>query len=83
LLILLVVIAVILIGYHYGITLWDWLKLLVVPAVLAGGGLWFNAQQRKREQKLANERAQDEALQAYLDHMTQLITDKDRPLRRA
>jgi uncharacterized protein YjbI with pentapeptide repeats len=72
----------ILIGYRYGITLWDWLNLLVVPAVIAGGGLWFNAQQREREQRIANERAQDEALQAYLDGMSQLLTDKDRPLHK-
>jgi hypothetical protein len=29
--------------------LWDWLKLLIVPAVLAAGGLWFNRQQHERE----------------------------------
>jgi hypothetical protein len=29
----------VLIGYRYGITLWDWIKLLIVPAVIAGGGL--------------------------------------------
>jgi hypothetical protein len=23
-------------------TLWDWLQLLIILAVLAGGGLWFN-----------------------------------------
>jgi len=23
------------IGYSYGVTLWDWLKLLIVPAVIA------------------------------------------------
>jgi hypothetical protein len=44
-------------------TLWDWLELLFIPAVLTGGGLWFNAQQREREQRIANERAQQEALQ--------------------
>jgi hypothetical protein len=27
----------VLIGYRYGITLWDWIKLLIVPAVIAGG----------------------------------------------
>jgi uncharacterized protein YjbI with pentapeptide repeats len=75
-------------------TLWDWMKLLIIPAVLAGGGIWFNrqqrehelridAQQRKREQDIAEQRAQDEALQAYLDQMSQLLTDKDRPLRQA
>jgi hypothetical protein len=70
----------ILIGYSYGITLWDWIKLLIVPAVIAGGGLWFNAQQREREQQIANDRAQDEALQAYLDQMSDLlIPNEDRP----
>jgi hypothetical protein len=60
--------------------LWDWLQLLIVPAVLAGGGLWFNAQQREREQRIANARAQDEALQAYLDQMSDLlIPSQDRP----
>jgi predicted exporter len=29
-------------GQPFGITLWDWIKLLVVPAVIAGVGLWFN-----------------------------------------
>jgi hypothetical protein len=73
----------ILIGYRYDITLWDWIKLLIVPAVIAGGGLWFNAQQREREQRIASERAQDEALQGYLDGMSQLLTDKEQPLHRA
>jgi hypothetical protein len=47
--IVVVVTLAVLIGYSYGITLWDWIKLLKVPAVMAGGGLWFNAQQRERE----------------------------------
>jgi hypothetical protein len=70
----------VLIGYRYGITLWDWVQLLIVPAVIAGAGLWFNAQQRNREQRIAQARAQDEALQAYLDGMSQLLTDKECPL---
>jgi hypothetical protein len=64
-------------------TLWDWLQLLFIPAVLAGGGLWFNAQQKERERRIENERAQDEALQAYLDQMSILLTDKERPLHEA
>ena len=32
--------VVVAIGYSYGITLWDWIKLLIVPAVNAGGGIW-------------------------------------------
>jgi hypothetical protein len=71
------------VGYAYGVTLWDWIKLLIVPAVIAGGGLWFNTQQREREQQTANNRAQDEALQAYLDGIAELLTDKDQPLHSA
>ena len=70
----------VLIGYRYDKTLWDWLKLLIVPAVIAGGGIWFNLQQREREQRIASERAQDEALQGYLDGMSQLLTDNEQPL---
>jgi uncharacterized protein YjbI with pentapeptide repeats len=82
------------ISYAYGITLWDWLKLLIVPAVIAIGGLWFNRQQQERQREderrqqergleIENQRAQDGALQAYLDQISQLLLDKDRPLSRA
>jgi hypothetical protein len=84
----------ILIGYRYDITLWDWIKLLIVPAVIAGGGIWFNRQQRERELEIAREqrereveiadgRAQEEALQAYLDQIGNLLLEKDRPLRQS
>ena len=75
-------------------TLWDWLQLLIIPAVLAGGGLWFNRQQQERQREdnlqqqerervFAERRSQEEALQAYLDGMSQLLADRDRPLHRA
>jgi len=81
----------VLIGYRYGITLWDWIKLLIVPAVIAGGGIWFNRQQRERELEIARQqreqeleiaerRTQDEALQAYLDEMSNmLLPNTDQP----
>jgi hypothetical protein len=75
--------VLIIVGYRYDITLWDWLKLLIVPTAIAGAGLWYNAQQREREQEIADNRAQDDSLQAYLDSMSQLLTDKDRPLHRS
>src|SRR5215212_8537721 len=56
---------------------------MMVPAVIAAGGIWFNRQQRQRELEIAEQRAQDEVLQAYLDQMSQMLTDKERPLRRA
>jgi len=68
------------IGYAYDITLWDWAKLLIVPAAIAFAGLWFNAQQSDRERKRANEHARGEALQAYLDQMGRLLLDEDKQL---
>jgi hypothetical protein len=73
----------ILIGYRYGITLWDWIKLLVVPGAIAGVGLWFNRQQQERQREVEDRRTQDAVLQAYLDQMGQLLLDKDKPLRQA
>ncbi len=65
-------------------TLWDWLQLFIVPLALAAIGLWFSAQQdahqqqieEKRaqsERQIEKQRAQDAALQAYLDQMSQLM----------
>jgi uncharacterized protein YjbI with pentapeptide repeats len=69
-------------------TLWDLLQLLIVPLALAGIGFWFTMQQDERQhqievrraqeaQKIENERAQDAALQAYLDQLSQLMLDGD------
>jgi hypothetical protein len=67
---------------------WDWLQLLIVPLAIAVIGLWFTAQQDARQQQIENRRAasdrqiaeqnaQDDALQAYLDQMSTLLLDKD------
>jgi uncharacterized protein YjbI with pentapeptide repeats len=93
------------IGYSYGVTLWDWIKILIVPTALALGVYWLNQRQDERERQAENDRkqreskaqaaqvvheldledqrAQDAALQSYLDQMSALLTDKDRPLHRA
>ena len=73
---------------------WDYLDLLIVPAALALGVYWLNRRQNERDQRaedaqqeralaVESQRAQDEALQAYLDQMSQLLTDEKRPLYRA
>jgi uncharacterized protein YjbI with pentapeptide repeats len=73
---------------------WDYLDLLIVPAALALGVYWLNRRQNERDQQaektqqeralaVERQRAQDEALQAYLNQMSQLLADTERPLRRA
>jgi hypothetical protein len=68
-------------------TLWDWLELLIIPIVLviggSIGGYLFTRSENRATQAAAERRAQDDALQAYLDQMGQLLLDKDRPLRTA
>jgi len=86
-----VLVVLVAIGHAYNVTLLDWLKLLIVPAVIAGVGIWFNHQQRERELGIAREqreqdtkiaeiRTNDEALQAYFDQMGRLLLDKDTQL---
>ena len=41
-------------------TLWDWLQLLIIPAMLAIAGLWFNQIQKGRDQKAAEAQKQRE-----------------------
>jgi uncharacterized protein YjbI with pentapeptide repeats len=62
--------------------------LFIVPLALAAIGLWFAAQQDAHQQKIEDkraksdrhieeQRAQDAALQAYLDQMSQLMLEGD------
>jgi hypothetical protein len=71
-----------------GMTVRDWLQLLIIPFALVVIGFLFTMQQDARQQKiedrraeaerdLAEQRAQDEALQAYLDQMGSLLLEKD------
>src|ERR687895_386137 len=70
-----------------GMTVRDWLPIvgaLLVPVVIALGSwaiTWqldkLEDQRAEAERKLAEQRAQDEALQAYLDQMSQLLRAED------
>ena len=73
-----------------GMTVRNWLELLIVPLVLVGIGLLFEMQQANRQQAmeeqqqaLAEQRAQDEALQAYLNLRTSEEDSEVRTLARA
>ena len=67
-----------------GKTLWDWLQLLIIPAVLAVGGYIFNytisrnernaADQRNQtEREIAQDNQREAALQEYIDKMSELL----------
>jgi uncharacterized protein YjbI with pentapeptide repeats len=56
-------------------TLWDWLDLLIVPLVLAGGALLFTWVTNRRERATETDRSREAALQGYLDRMAELIKD--------
>src|SRR5579859_1103255 len=95
LVVLLAVIVVSILGYAYnlnwsglhGKTFWDWLQLLIIPAVLAVGGYLFNYTTSRNEQKTTQLRDQTErdisldnqretALQEYIDKMSELLLEK-------
>ncbi len=73
--------------------LFDWIQILVIPVAVAIGTFVLNRaakrrddkaqrEQREREQAVETERAEEASLQAYLDYISQLLTDPGRPLRR-
>ncbi len=75
------------ITYQPGKTLWDWLQLLIIPAVLAVGGYLFNYTTSKNEQhstqlrdqterEIAADNQRENALEAYLDNMSELLLEK-------
>ncbi len=67
-----------------GKTLWDWLDLFIIPAVLAIGAFLFNRSERKsemeiakmrrvQEQRIATNRQMDIAMQSYIEYMATLL----------
>ena len=60
-----------------GMTLRDWLQLLIVPLALVGIGFLFTMQQDARQQQIEEQRAQDAALQSYFDQMSTLLMNHD------
>jgi hypothetical protein len=58
-------------------TLWDWLQLLIIPIVLAVGGYWLNQIQKSREEKTTEDNQRENALQTYLDRMSELLLHEE------
>lgn len=57
-------------------TLWDWLQLLIIPAVLAVGGYLFNFAASRTEREIASDKQSEDALQAYIDKISELLLEK-------
>jgi uncharacterized protein YjbI with pentapeptide repeats len=65
-------------------TIWDWMELLLLPLVLAGGVLLFTVSRRQMERQhseenalvdreIASDQQREEAVQAYFDRMSDLL----------
>lgn len=61
------------VAYQPGKTLWDWLQLLIIPAVLAVGGYLFNLAVSHTEQQNTTDNQREAALQAYIDKISELL----------
>ena len=83
--VMIVLIAFIFAAYRFGWsgtgflnkTLWDWLQLLIIPAVLSLGAFLFNRAERNNEQAVALDNQRATALQTYLDRMSELLLEKN------
>src|SRR5215469_1736448 len=59
-----------------GKKLWDWLQLLIIPAVLAIGGYLFSLANSSTEQEIALNNQHEATLQDYLDKISELLLEK-------
>lgn len=70
-----------------GKTFWEWMDLFIIPLVLAGGAFFLNRSEKeverkaaetraKLEREIARDRQQEDALQAYIDKMSELLLEK-------
>jgi len=57
--------------------LYDWMQLLIIPVVLALVAVWFNRIDKKNEQTVTTDSQQEQALQGYLDRMSELLLEKN------
>lgn len=56
-------------------TFWDWMQLLIIPAGLAVVAYFFNRAENRKEQAVADQRAQDTSLEGYLNQMGRLVLE--------
>src|SRR5215208_4634491 len=56
-------------------TVWEWLTILTISAVIAVVALMFTASQAQQQREIQYQQASDEALQAYFDQMSTLLLE--------
>jgi uncharacterized protein YjbI with pentapeptide repeats len=61
---------------------WDWIDLIGISSAIALVGWIVARKQREREETIALEHAQDEALRAYLDQMSDLMVVRELPKKK-
>jgi hypothetical protein len=61
-------------------TFWDWMTILTISAVIGVVALMYANRQAAEQQELQELQVMDDAVQAYLDHMTQIMLDDRNPL---
>jgi|SRR5579883_2028181 hypothetical protein len=70
--------------YQPGKTLWDWMQLLIIPLFLTIGAAWLAARQNhdreiaskqhEHDNQITLDNQREIALQAYIDHMSEIFT---------
>lgn len=58
-------------------TLWDWMKLLIVPIVLALGAFALNLAQDARQNAIEENRRQEDLLRQYFDYLGEFARTED------
>jgi hypothetical protein len=67
--------VLVLMGYPYGITLWNWLQILVFPAAVAVGAFVFDQVARERERARDEANAENEYRKEFLVRMMRAYND--------
>jgi flagellar basal body-associated protein FliL len=60
-----------------GKSIWEWMQVFIVPFAIALFTVVFSVVQSCSQHQIEDQRAQDAALQAYLDQMSMLLMERD------
>jgi len=60
-----------------GKSIWEWMQVFIVPFAIALFTVVFSVVQSCSQRQIEDQRAQDAALQAYLDQMSMLLMERD------